>query len=122
MPNVLRIGIATREQMKARTMAIVRGELKVGKDDPKVWFLSIESVAQVLSTKNRALLALIRKSKPSSLTELAQLSGRAESNLSRTLRTLEGYGFVELSKVDGKLRMSAPYDAFLVDMPLAEAA
>lgn len=122
MANVLKIGIATREQMKARTMAIARGELKVRKDDPKVWFLSIESVAQVLSTKNKALLALIRKSKPSSLTELAQLSGRAESNLSRTLRTLEGYGFVELSRAEGKLRMSAPYDAFLVDMPLAEAA
>ncbi len=49
--RVLKIGIASREEIQARTLAIVRGEIKVTPDDPKVWFTSLESLAQVLSTK-----------------------------------------------------------------------
>ena len=120
--NVLRIGIATRAQMKARTLAIARGEAKARKDDPKVWFTSIESVAQVLSTRNKVLLEIIRRAKPSSLAELARLSGRAQSNLSRTLRTMARYGLVVLTHTNGRLTVSAPCDAFLVDVPLVEAA
>jgi predicted transcriptional regulator len=121
--NVLKIGIASREQQKARTLAIARGELKPRENDPKVWFTSIESVAQVLSTKNKMLLEIIRKSKPSSLAELAKLSQREVSNLSRTLHTMERYGFVVLKKADkGRLLVFAPYDGFTVDMPLDKAA
>lgn len=121
--NILKIGIASHEQQKTRTLAIARGELKPQRNDPKVWFASIESVAQVLSTKNKMLLEIIRKSKPSSLAELAKLSEREESNLSRTLRTMERYGFVVLKKADrGRLLVFAPYDGFTVDMPLGTAA
>jgi predicted transcriptional regulator len=81
--RVLKIGIAPREQIQARTMAIARGECQPGKDDPKVWFTSMESLAQVLSTKNALLLELIARSKPTSMRELATLSGREPSNLSR---------------------------------------
>jgi len=41
--KVLTIGITTREEQKARTLAIARGELSRRRDDPKVWFSSIES-------------------------------------------------------------------------------
>lgn len=44
----LQIGIASYEEMKERTMAIARGELKPGDDEPKLWFTSIESLAHVL--------------------------------------------------------------------------
>jgi hypothetical protein len=40
-------------------MAIARGEYGPSPDEPKVWFQSPEALAQVLSAKNRALLALI---------------------------------------------------------------
>jgi len=111
----LKIGIASREEMKVRTMAVARGELKPSSgDDPKVWFTSIESLAQVLSTKNKMLLEIIKKAKPTSLAELARLSEREESNLSRTLRTMERYGFVILRKDKGKLLVIAPYDAYEV--------
>ena len=83
--KILRIGIAPYEEMKARTMAIARGELKPGPDEPKLWFTSIESLARVLSDKNRVLLDLIIAQQPKSLAELEALSGRAKSNLSRTL-------------------------------------
>ena len=59
MVRTLRIGIASREAQKARMLAIARGERKPTGDEPKVWFTSIESVAQVLSDKNRMLLELI---------------------------------------------------------------
>jgi hypothetical protein len=45
--RVLKIGIASREEIQARTLAILRGEIKVTPDDPKVWFTSLESLAQL---------------------------------------------------------------------------
>ncbi len=121
--NVLKIGIASREDQKARTLAIARGQLKPRPGDPKVWFTSIESLAQVLSTKNKMLLEIIRSAKPASLKELAKLSEREESNLSRTLHTMERYGFVVLRKSEkGRLVVTAPYDAFHVEYGTARAA
>jgi predicted transcriptional regulator len=123
MTKVLKIGIASRQDMKARTLAIARGELKPRADDPKVWFSSIESLAQVLSTRNQLLLEIIRAAKPASLGELAKLSGRAESNLSRTLYTMERYGLVELRKsAQGTLVPSVPYDRYQVECALPKAA
>jgi predicted transcriptional regulator len=120
--SILKIGIASRAEMKARTMAIARGELKPHEDDPKVWFTSIESLAQVLSTKNKMLLEIIKTAKPTSLAELARLSEREESNLSRTLHTMERYGFVILRRTEkGKLLVIAPYDAYEVKYGFTKA-
>jgi predicted transcriptional regulator len=87
--RTLKIGIASRDEMKARTMAIARGECRPSPDDPKVWFTSVESLAQVLSTKNRLLLELIARSKPASMADLARLTVRRPSNLSRTLSAMQ---------------------------------
>ena len=100
--NTLKVGIATVEQYKARTMAIARGEYVPSADEPKVWFQSLETLAQVLSAKNRALLALIAETNPASLNELAEKTGRAKFNLSRTLRTMESYGLVHFEKGHGR--------------------
>jgi predicted transcriptional regulator len=43
-----KIGIASYEEMKARTMAVVRGERRVAADEPLVWFTSEESAGKVL--------------------------------------------------------------------------
>ena len=117
--TTLKVGIASYEQFKARTVAIARGKLKPAADDPKVWFTSIESFAKVLSDRNRALLALIAETNPSSMNELAERTGRARSNLSRTLRTMERYGLVRFEKGEG--RMQAPrvvYSDVVLDVPL----
>lgn len=119
--TTLRIGIARYEAMKARTLAIARGEYKPKKDEPKVWFSSMESVAKVLSDRNRALLSLIAAEEPTSLTELARLSGRAKPNLSRTLKTMVGYGLVQLNKgASGKMTPVVPYSEIVLDLPLDE--
>ncbi len=99
----LKVGIASYGDMKARTMAIARGELKSRPGEPEVWFTSIESFAKVLSDRNRALLRLIMEEEPQSLTALAEISGRAKSNLSRTLHTLERYHLVHLESRKGRL-------------------
>lgn len=117
--KTLKIGIASYDQMKARTMAIARGDLKPGKGEPKVWFTSVESFAKVLSQRNCELLTLISHEQPTSLTKLAALSGRKPSNLSRTLKTMAQYGFVELKK--GQRRTLVPrvlYDQVSLDVSL----
>lgn len=99
--KALRIGVASLDQIRARTLAIARGEYRRRPDDPKVWFTSLESLAQVLSSRNRALLETIRRRRPASMGELAKITDRAESNLSRTLRTMARYGLVHLEKTNG---------------------
>lgn len=120
--TTLHVGIASYEDMKARTIAIARGDVKPAKGEPTVWFTSVESFAKVLSQRNQALLDLIAKRKPGSLSELEALSGRAKSNLSRTLRTMERYGLVELA--DGERGAIVPrvrYDRIMLDMPVLSA-
>lgn len=115
--STLKVGIASYEDMKARTMAIARGELKPMADDPKVWFTSTESFAKVLSNRNRALLATIAATHPASLQELADQTGRKTSNLSRTLKTMERYGFVSLHRGDrGRIRPEVPYHAISLEL------
>ncbi len=76
--------------MNMRTLAIMRGERKVGKEEPKVWFTSVESLAKILSERSRELLLLIAREGPDSLNRLAELTGCEQSNLSRTLKTMSG--------------------------------
>jgi predicted transcriptional regulator len=120
--KVLKIGIASLPDIRARTIAIARGEFKQSSGDPKVWFTSIESLAQVLSSKNRHLLDIIKRMRPGSLKELAKLAGRQESNLSRTLRTMERYGLVKLARSkEGTIVPTVPYDRVLFDFSFGRA-
>ena len=59
MKNVLNLGIMSRKEYMARTMAIAKGEYVPKSDEPKVWFESTRSMAEVLSNDNRELLAMI---------------------------------------------------------------
>lgn len=120
--TILKIGIASAAFLKARTIAIASGKQRRRPGEPRVWFTSLNSVAQVLSEPNRALLELIRSSKPATMTELAELSGRKESNLSRTLRTMENYGLVRLAKTGRTVRPVVGWDKVEIEVQLAEAA
>jgi predicted transcriptional regulator len=100
--KTLKVGIAPREVIMRYTRDIVAGRRQRSADDPDIWFSSVESFAKVLSEKNQALLALIADKRPDSIDALATISGRAKSNLSRTLRTMERYGLVRLEKGEGR--------------------
>lgn len=119
--TTLKVGIADYETMKARTMRIARGEERQGPDDPKVWFTSTESFAQVLSAGNRELLRTIAERAPGSLDELAQMTGRAKSNLSRTLKKMADYGLIEMQLGEGRrLKPKVVYDRVSLDLPLID--
>ena len=120
--TTLKVGIASYEEMKARTLAVARGERRVASNEPKVWFTSTESFAKVLSAGNRELLRVIAEKAPSSLDELAEITGKAKSNLSRTLRTMEGYGLVRLERGErGRIMPKIMHDRVELDLPLVRS-
>lgn len=99
--KTITIGIMPQDKMRARALKIAKGQYKPKPGEPKIWFPSMRSVAEVLSDENRSLLHVIREQQPGSLGELSQLTGRQVSNLSRTLKTMCNYGLVELKRMDG---------------------
>jgi predicted transcriptional regulator len=117
--TTLRVGIASYEKMKERTRAIARGELKPGPRDPKIWFPSTESMARILSSKNQDLLEVIRRTSPQSLTELAEATGRKKPNLSRTIKTMQRYGLVQVTELsNGRLAPKVAYKRVELTMEL----
>ena len=96
--KTIKIGIMSQKEIRERTLSIARGEYKPKPDEPKIWFTSIRSLAEVLSDENQILLQVITEKKPASIRELADMTGRQSSNLSRTLKMLSAYGFVKLER------------------------
>ena len=108
------IGIMPQEQIRARMLAIARGEYKPKPGEPKVWFTSMKSLAEVLSDENRALLKVIAESKPESISALAEVTGRKPGNLSRTLKTMSNYGIVEMRREKRHVRPIAKATEFRI--------
>jgi len=108
----VKIGIMPREQYQKRMIDIAAGRLKPNRGEPKVWFHSMKSLCEVLSEKNVELLQTIMEQEPETISELADITGRQPSNLGRTLKTLEFYGFVELKKHNKTKRPIAKSAAF----------
>lgn len=112
MNTVLNVGIMPRDQFQRRVLDIAAGRYKPAKDEPKIWFSSMKSLSEVLSDNNMRLLKMIEENQPETLTALAALSGRQTSNLSRTLKTMERYGIVELCKQNRSVRPVVKATAF----------
>jgi predicted transcriptional regulator len=110
--KVIKIGIASQQKIRQRMLAIAKGEITPKPSDPRVWFTSMRSMAEVLSDENRAMLEVIRQSNPSSISELAQMTGRKQSNLSRTLKTMSRYGLVRMEKNERSLRPVVLADSY----------
>ncbi len=98
------IGVMPQAQVRARAIAIAKGDYKPKPGEPKIWFTSMKSVAEVLSDQNRTLLKLIRETKPDSMAALAKAAGRQPGNLSRTLKTMSRYGLVDLQRNKTQVR------------------
>lgn len=108
------IGIMPQEKIRERVLAIARGTYKPKPNEPKVWFTSIKSLAEVLSDENRALLHVILETQPESISALAETTGRKPSNLSRTLKTMSNYGIVELKRERNQVRPVATATEFRI--------
>jgi predicted transcriptional regulator len=119
----VKVGIMPLKEFQAYTRAIVTGKHKRKRGEPKIWFHSMASLAQVLSDQNRRLLGLIADQKPESISELARLSDRSQSNLTRTLKTLERYGLVKMKTGSrGKKQPWVPYTDIVVDVSIRNNA
>jgi predicted transcriptional regulator len=117
------VGIMPLKDFQAYTKAIVTGKHKRKRGEPKIWFSSMASLAQVLSDQNRELLSLIAEQKPESITELARLSDRSQSNLTRTLKKMEGYGLVTMKTgKHGSKQPFVPYSDIVLDMSITSSA
>lgn len=62
--HTIKVGIMSKEQYQKRIIDIAKGVYKPKKDEPKVWFESMQSMAQVLSNQNQALLQVILDNNP----------------------------------------------------------
>ncbi len=108
------IGIMSQEKIRERALKIARGEYKPKAGEPKIWFTSMKSLAEVLSDDNRALLHVITEMKPESISALAEATGRKPGNLSRTLKTMSNYGIVDLKRESKHVRPIANATAFRI--------
>jgi predicted transcriptional regulator len=84
-----------REEMKAAA----RGERKAPRDAGRMSFNSVGAMARLLTSDNRRLLAMIRDRKPASVAALAELSGRSQPNVTRTLNKFAAIGLVAMRTV-----------------------
>lgn len=112
MKKRINVGIMSQDKMRDRMVAIARGEYKPKANEPKIWFSSMKSLAEVLSDENRALLKIIQASQPESISNLAELTGRKQSNLSRTLKTMSSYGLVEMVRENRNVKPIAKATEF----------
>lgn len=108
------IGIMPQDKIRERVLAIARGEHKPKPGEPRIWFTSMKSLAEVLSDDNRALIRVIAETRPDSISELAEATGRKPSNLSRTLKTMSRYGIVELKREKNHVRPVAKATEFRI--------
>ena len=100
--------------VQKRCVIGIRGQTPDPDYPVDIWFDSLKSVANVLSKENQHLLKVINEQQPQSVTELAALTGRAVSNVSRTLKTLSKYNLVEMQSAKTMLSPKVIYQEFLV--------
>jgi len=94
-----RYKIQSLRSLRKEMKAVARGERAAPADAAKTSFNSVEALARLLTPENRRLLAVIRDRKPRSVAELAQMTGRAAPNVTRTLAKLEAAGFVAMETI-----------------------
>jgi predicted transcriptional regulator len=117
MCTAFRWGIANiimNSAKKKRCVIGIRGQIPDPNYPVDIWFDSLKSVANVLSNENQRLLKVIAEQRPQSVTELSLLTGRAVSNVSRTLKTLESLGIVCLNRVSGLVKPTIKFRSFIV--------
>lgn len=110
--KTITIGIMPQDKIRERLYAIAKGEYKPKPNEPKIWFTSMKSLAEVLSDDNRALLHVIKDAQPESISSLAEMTGRKPGNLSRTLKTMSNYGIVEMKRENNHVRPIAKVTDF----------
>lgn len=116
MIAMTRYKVQSLRSLRAEMKAVARGERSAPADAAKPSFNSVEAVVRLLTPENRQLLALIRDRKPKSVAELAQMTGRAQPNLTRTLAKMEAAGFITMKTVGRRKAPSTVIKKIVVEI------
>lgn len=90
--------IVSHSKLRDEMMAVARRQQAAPPNAGGQTFESVEALMRLLTPGNRRLLAMIRDRKPQSIAELAEWSGRAAPNVTRTLAKLEAVGFIRMEE------------------------
>lgn len=101
-----------RDEMKA----VARGKKRPPADAARPSFNSVAAVVRLLTPENRRLLATIRERKPVSVAALAEMTGRAQPNLARTLAKLEAAGFIRMRAMGRRKAPSVTVKRIMVEI------
>ncbi len=94
-----------REEMRA----VARGERKAS-------FLPAAPLLAALSREALELLAVLLRKHPASVSELVELTGRAQPNISRSLQLLARYRLIQLVREGREVRAEPIAKAVRVDL------
>jgi predicted transcriptional regulator len=111
--RTLYIGIATKDFIHKRMLAVAKGEHKQRPNDPRIWFTSFEALARVFSKFNVMLIEILREKDMASITDLAREVGKEKTNVLRSLKILREFEIIEFE--EGESGRKAPrlkYDDF----------
>ncbi|ROP84163.1 IclR-like helix-turn-helix domain-containing protein [Stella humosa] len=89
--------------------AVARGDRQPGA-------LPAAPLLAALSREALDLLGVILRDRPTSVSELVALSGRAQPNVSRSLQSLAGHGLVRLVRQGREIRPQAMVSVLRVDL------
>jgi predicted transcriptional regulator len=96
-------------------------EGKINESEPhKIVSRTTEDIGKILTRERIRLLHIIREKKPESISELARILNRKESNVHNDLTFLEGIGLLEIKKGKNHVKKVpvVDYDALHITVPL----
>lgn len=103
--------------MKRKSLNDLKGEMRaVARGERKASPLPAAPLLAALSKEALDLLSVMLREKPTSVTELAALTGRAQSNISRSLQLLARLRMVRLVKDGRGVRPEPLVKALSVDL------
>ena len=111
-----RIRIQSLRSLREEVRAVSCGERPAPADAAEPSFNSVEALARLLTPENRRLLAIIRDRKPQSVAALAEMTGRAQPNLTRTLAKLEAAGFITMKTTGRRKAPTAAVKKIVVEI------
>jgi predicted transcriptional regulator len=111
-----RYKIQSLASLEEEMRAVARGERPAPVDGAKPSFNSVEALVRLLTPENRQLLAIIRDRKPRSVADLAEMAGRSQPNLTRTLAKLEAAGLITMQSHGRRKSPSAAIRKIVVEI------
>jgi predicted transcriptional regulator len=96
---------------------VKRGEIH---ESHKIVARTAEDIGKILTRERLRLLQVIREKRPESISELARMLKRKESNVHNDLTFLEGIGLLEIKEGKNHIKKVpvVDYDALHITVPL----